>query len=1039
MLFQLVAASGLAITSLTCGPQVLLSDNFAISPNTQDINASLINRQCGILSTQVYEKADTDSWQVQVNSGKLCFYPKGSRPTPKASLNHNFIETGEFHLRVTLHPNTSSYCFVSLGGAQNAEIPLDGISFRAYADGNVRLYSQGSEVTAAVTNINGVSEYHLDIYVSSLFNGSGATVHARLNGVILDLNGSAAGYKHQLSSGFSQNYITFGATYNAAGSLGQISNFWLFDRAPFYGASWWHGYSGTNDAVGLQSITELSPAYFQERIPFYGEITGKNSSTFGSDTQAEMDKQLEYAVAAGLDYIAWDSYPPSADKPALHNYGLGMYLTSPQRTNIHFCVDMMGSAWKDWSLTNRNWFADLLTNSSYFKVLDGRPLVFLFNPSTYGNSAHLIECLQDLRTNSIARGSGDPYFVAHEWFSSSISNAISVYGTNINAYCRYAGGSSPAVWNSYRNDAAHRYVPQACTGWDPYPRQENCPPWNDGYIRSPWKMESTPDQITSMLRLAGDWVNDYPLSAEVPLIHSFGWNDCSEGARVVPSLFKGVDRINAVAAATGGSGVAGVFESGTAMIDQDWSTVAFSNVYDYPPVVILGPPSYNGTAPVAARVRNVTRTNFQARVQEWECYDGAHMDETVHWLAIPPGAYTIDGKKVYAAKAWVSDDLRLFEDDFYVTNSANASDVNWYIDVTSDKLRQKGFAAYEHVINYVCGPNGSDWQQQLQNSNSCIQLFASNNLASISPNFNFTDTGRFRIETGTKVGSAEYNVVSFGSQYKNDGYPTDGFSVRIYNNGGVRCWSGLSELTVGPVSLGVTNLITVEVDTPDAFDGTGTAIIRLAINGVPVNLNGSRIYSRGGFADNFITLGTYSSGTGKDGFFYDLKLFDENQYTFVPTDAFSAAPVVLAQVETDYNTNAVTPRVCNVSTNGFLIHLQSQETNSLFVSDAYRIHSGEITGFLVIEPGVSGSGTFEAGMSFGISNSVKTVNFSSASLSNPRFFAALNTFNNPDPVVLRHSNLSSSSVGLRGQEEISHDAETTISPAENTGWLVIGD
>ena len=105
---------------------------------------------------------------MQVNSGKLCFYPNGSSPAPKASLNHNFTEAEEFHVRVTLHPNTSSYCFISLGGTKNTELSSDGVSFRVYTNGNIRLYSQGIDVAAAATNISGVSEYCLDIYVSTL-------------------------------------------------------------------------------------------------------------------------------------------------------------------------------------------------------------------------------------------------------------------------------------------------------------------------------------------------------------------------------------------------------------------------------------------------------------------------------------------------------------------------------------------------------------------------------------------------------------------------------------------------------------------------------------------------------------------------------------------------------------------------------------------------------------------------------------------------------------------------------------------------------
>lgn len=1047
MLFQILAASSLAVASASAGPQVLFTDNFTVTSDTWDLNLQLDARQSGTLATQTYAKVGCDDWQIQMNDeyAAVRIYPTAANTAPRASLNHDFSETGEFHLRMTVEPYTASYCFINLGDVPGVHLPSDGISFRFYLNGDLKLFSGGSEVTAAATTLSGTSVYTIDAYISTPpeFDGSGtARIHARVNGEIWDLNGSADGYTHE-ADGFSTNRFTFGA-YASSYTQAWIHELYLFDRTPLHGVGWWHGYTGTNDAVGLQGIKELSPAYFQERVPYYGEITGKNSSVFGSDTQEKMDQQLDYAIAAGIDYIVWDTYPPRyVGENNLNDFGLHMYLASSRRSQVSFCMDMMGSAFCYWEDGMKDWFLNLLTNSACFKVLDGRPLIYVFNPEAYvtsGSYSNVASMLEDLCTASIAQGSGDPYIVGTCWSYAAITNVAAHFGETIDSYSRYAGGGSVAAWNSFREEASYRYLPQAGTGWDPFPRQENCPPWNDGYPRGPWRTETSPDQIAGMLQDARDWVNDFPLSAEVPLVHSFGWEDNSEGGRVVPTLFKGVDRINAFAEVTGADGVSAEFELGTTTLDHNWTTIDFTNSYAYPPVVILGPPSKNGTTPVSARVRNVTRTNFQAKVQEWECDDGSHMSETVHWLAIPPGTYTIDGQKVVAAKTWVTDDLRLFEDEFYATDNPNTQDVNYHIDMESNLLRQKGFSAYEQVIDYVCGPNGSDWQQQMPNSSSYLRLYANNNLASVSPDYNFTDTGRFRIETETKVGSAEYNVISFGAQNLNDANPSGGFALRIYSNGDIRCWAEGQELTAAATNLTAAQYqVAMQVDTPSAFDGSGTATVRLTVNGTPIDLNGvaaGLVHTQGGLSSNYITLGTYSSGSVKDGYFYSLKLYDENQFTFVPSDAFLSTPVVLAQVETDYNTNAVVPRVCSVSSNGFLVHLQSQETNSLFASDAYQVHSGEITGFVLIEPGPSASSAFEAGTVDGIYSGDKWISYSAAPLNNPRIFATLNTFNNDDPTVLRHENLSAYGMHLRGQEETSFDAEQTISPTETAGWAV---
>ena len=65
-------------------------------------------------------------------------------------------------------------------------------------------------------------------------------------------------------------------------------------------------------------------------------------------------------------------------------------------------------------------------------------------------------------------------------------------------------------------------------------------------------------------------------------------------------------------------------------------------VYDEP-VVIVGALSYNGPDPSVIRVRNVTGSGFEVRVQEWEYLDGHHAIEQVNYLVIESGSYELPG------------------------------------------------------------------------------------------------------------------------------------------------------------------------------------------------------------------------------------------------------------------------------------------------------------------------------------------------------------------------------------------------------------
>ena len=90
-------------------------------------------------------------------------------------------------------------------------------------------------------------------------------------------------------------------------------------------------------------------------------------------------------------------------------------------------------------------------------------------------------------------------------------------------------------------------------------------------------------------------------------------------------------------------------EAGEVEIDHTWKRVEFARSF-YNPVVVVGGLSANGPQAAVVRVRNVTGSGFEIRVQEWECYDGRHALETVGYLAVESGVHILPGNvKVEAA------------------------------------------------------------------------------------------------------------------------------------------------------------------------------------------------------------------------------------------------------------------------------------------------------------------------------------------------------------------------------------------------------
>jgi len=90
-------------------------------------------------------------------------------------------------------------------------------------------------------------------------------------------------------------------------------------------------------------------------------------------------------------------------------------------------------------------------------------------------------------------------------------------------------------------------------------------------------------------------------------------------------------------------------EAGEVEIDHTWKRVEFARSF-FNPVVVVGGLSANGPQAAVVRVRNVTGSGFEIRVQEWECYDGTHTLETVGYLAVESGVHSLPGNvKVEAA------------------------------------------------------------------------------------------------------------------------------------------------------------------------------------------------------------------------------------------------------------------------------------------------------------------------------------------------------------------------------------------------------
>ena len=89
-------------------------------------------------------------------------------------------------------------------------------------------------------------------------------------------------------------------------------------------------------------------------------------------------------------------------------------------------------------------------------------------------------------------------------------------------------------------------------------------------------------------------------------------------------------------------------EYGTLDLDHNWQTVSFNNAYTNP-VVIVSDPSFNGGDPGNIRIRNVGSSSFEARFQEPNYKDGAHITEQASYVVVESGEWEMaDGTRFSA-------------------------------------------------------------------------------------------------------------------------------------------------------------------------------------------------------------------------------------------------------------------------------------------------------------------------------------------------------------------------------------------------------
>ena len=85
-----------------------------------------------------------------------------------------------------------------------------------------------------------------------------------------------------------------------------------------------------------------------------------------------------------------------------------------------------------------------------------------------------------------------------------------------------------------------------------------------------------------------------------------------------------------------------LLETGEILVDHEWTTIIFEQRFENP-IVVAKLASSNDPEPAIAKIRNVHPEGFEIRIQEWDCWYGAHGLESVNYIAMEKGSYLLPG------------------------------------------------------------------------------------------------------------------------------------------------------------------------------------------------------------------------------------------------------------------------------------------------------------------------------------------------------------------------------------------------------------
>jgi hypothetical protein len=278
--------------------------------------------------------------------------------------------------------------------------------------------------------------------------------------------------------------------------------------------------------------------------------------------QSAMDREIEYAAKAGIDYFIFNAPPRTlfANGWELHN-NLDAYLSSsgPYKCRVHFVVSLFGHPSINYKMDqDRDWYPvermldeviGYMQLPGWQRVKDDRPLVVVIWPRNFDlplPDRPLADFVAHVRARVLAVGLNDPYIVAEE-ISHCYESAPILKAAGFDAMADYAGsyggevkpiGEGPAYaqatttlvdfYNEQFLPTQMPFIPPVSNQHYPWPRA----------TADTWYHYQLPrfGDVAARLVTVLDYVKAHPTMCDAQTAFMYSWNEHSEGGGLCPTM-----------------------------------------------------------------------------------------------------------------------------------------------------------------------------------------------------------------------------------------------------------------------------------------------------------------------------------------------------------------------------------------------------------------------------------------------------------------------------------------------------------------------